>query len=153
MTITLEPAGQIHAAVMSQMHRICFTDFWSEDNFVTTLTSPDTTALIAVANQSWQPSLGEQGPAGMVVWRVVADEAEILSIAVLPPWRQHGLGSQLLDAAIAAIKQVGITFLFLEVAVNNHAGQALYAKHGFIQVGRRKGYYQGTDAFVMRKDL
>ena len=153
MTITLEPAGQIHAALMSQMHQICFTDSWSEANFATTLASPDTSALIAVANQSWQPSMGDQGPAGMVVWRIVADEAEILSIAVLPPWRQRGLGVQLLEAAISAIKQIGITYLFLEVAVNNPAGQALYAKLGFIKVGLRKEYYQGTDAFVMRKDL
>ena len=151
MTIDLLPAARIHSAVLAGMHNVCFVDPWSESGFVESLTAAGTWGLIAVANNSLVPSGGESGPAGMVMWRAIADEAEILTIAVLPPWRRQGLGERMLVAALTAIDQAGIQSVFLEVAENNPAGQHLYKKHGFTQVGRRSGYYKTVDALVMRR--
>ena len=148
--IELVPAARIHSAVLAGMHKICFADPWSEGGFAESLNSPDTRGLIAVANDSLVPSLDDSGPAGMVMWRTVVDEAEILTIAVLPPWRRQGLGKRLLIAAMDAIDGAGIQSIFLEVAENNPAGQHLYKSHGFVQVGRRSGYYNTVDALVMR---
>lgn len=149
--IDLLPASRIHSAVLAQMHKICFLDPWSENGFVDSLTSPGTKGLIAVANQSMTPSRDESGPAGLVMWRAIADEAEILTIAVLPPWRCRGIGERLLLAALDAIDTAGIQTVFLEVAENNPAGQSLYKKHDFTQVGRRSGYYNTVDALVMQR--
>lgn len=82
---------------------------------------------------------------GFILMRVVADEAEILTLAVRPSARRRGLGGELVgEGAVAAAAQ-GATRLFLEVAEDNAAARALYARAGFAEAGRRRGYYAGID--------
>lgn len=91
---------------------------------------------------------------GMVLARVAADEADILTLAVVPGARRQGLGGHLLRAAMDEAARRGATTMFLEVGVDNDAAQALYAACGFAQVGRRRGYYpDGGDALVLRAAL
>ncbi len=142
---TLVPAMVAHGAVMAGIHRVCFKDPWGVGSMETTLMMPGSQAAIALDN-------AEQ-PVGMIVWQVVLDEAEILTLAVLPPARRLGLGRRLLDHAAAEARAAGARKLFLEVAVGNEAALALYHSAGFIQVGVRRGYYKGTDALAMRRDL
>lgn len=151
--IELMPASLVHADLLSGMHGVCFTDVWSPEAMASVLDMPGAQALLAVDGASLVPARQAPGPAGMVVWRVAGDEAEILTIAVLPPWRRHGLGRRLLAAADDAARAQGATCMFLEVAADNRAAQALYQADGFVQVGLRKGYYGGKDALVMRRDL
>lgn len=151
--IELVPASLVHAPLLSGMHSICFTDMWSADAMAGILDMPGAEGVIAVDGESLQPSVAPPGPAGMVLWRVAGDEAEILTIAVLPPWRRHGLGQRLLDHAMAESRARGAEVMFLEVAADNQAAQALYLARGFAQVGVRKGYYAGKDALVMRAEL
>ncbi len=144
MTPRLIPAAQVHAELLAGMHRICFAKPWDVAAMAALLDWPGTCGLIAAAAE----------PAGLVLWRQAADEAEILTIAVLPPWRRAGLGGRLLEAAAIAARDGGAERLFLEVAAENAAGLALYLGHGFHGVGRRKAYYDdGGDALVMRRDL
>lgn len=92
-------------------------------------------------------------PDGFVLARVAADEAEILTLAVIPTARRTGLASRLLRAALVRAASEGALRMLLEVAEDNVAGRALYARMGFEQVGRRRGYYgAGTDALVLRWD-
>ncbi|MBC7906976.1 MAG: GNAT family N-acetyltransferase [Rhodospirillaceae bacterium] len=135
------------------MHRICFADPWGSDSLAATLSMPGAAGLIAVDGDSLEPALRPPGPAGFVLWRAIAGEAEILTIAVLPPWRRSGLGGRLLDAALVASQAAGAEAMFLEAAADNVAALALYQKREFRQVGLRKGYYAGKDAVVMRRDL
>ena len=91
---------------------------------------------------------------GMVLARVAADEAEILTIAVLPEARRRGLGRALLEATATEAAARGAVALFLEVSAENVPARALYAGHGFVPVGQRRGYYaDGADALVMRREL
>lgn len=151
--IELVPAAQIHAELLAGMHKVCFADPWSAGSMVEVLAMPGSAGIIAVAGQSLQPSLGQTGPAGFVLWRVAAGEAEILTIGVLPPWRRAGLGGRILDFALVAAKEIGADSMFLEAASENFAALSLYQSRGFAQVGLRKGYYNGADAVVMRLDL
>ena len=151
--IELLVASLVHAELLAGMHRICFADAWDAKAMADLLTMPGAAALIAVDGRSLAPSTRPPGPAGFVLWRVVADEAEILSIAVLPPWRRGGLGRQLLEAALIAACRAGAGNMFLEAATSNVAALALYEKHGFVRVGLRKAYYGDQDAVVMRRDL
>jgi ribosomal-protein-alanine N-acetyltransferase len=153
MQVDLVPAALVHADLLAAMHRICFAEPWSAPSMAASLAMPGTHGAIAVAGGSLAPSPGDSGPAGFVLWRAAAGEAEILTIAVLPPWRCHGLGRRLLDAATADSRRHGAETMFLEVAAGNDAALALYHRVGFAPVGIRKGYYSGVDALTMRLDL
>jgi ribosomal-protein-alanine N-acetyltransferase len=97
-------------------------------------------------------------PDGLAMIRVVADEAEVLTIAVRPAARGRGLGAVLLADAIAAARETGAARAFLEVADGNAAARALYHGAGFAEAGRRRGYYRAADggredALILALDL
>lgn len=82
---------------------------------------------------------------GFVLIRAIADEAEILTIAVRPSARRQGLGKTLVEKAIVASAAAGAERMFLEVAESNAAAIALYRSCGFEPVGLRKNYYRRAD--------
>lgn len=95
---------------------------------------------------------------GFALGRVVADEAELLTLAVAPEARRRGQGRRLVAAFLteAAARAAGLAFL--EVAATNAPAIALYRAAGFGQTGRRPGYYRsgsgaGVDALVMQRAL
>jgi len=92
---------------------------------------------------------------GFVVGRQVADEAEILNIAVTPTARQKGEGTDLMEAAIGVFLSRGASRVFLEVRESNRKAIAFYERQGFCKAGRRAGYYQNPEgaALVMEKKL
>ena len=85
---------------------------------------------------------------GFALGRVVAGEAELLTIAVLPELRRQGLGRRLLKTFLAEARARGGDAAFLEVAATNGAAIALYQSLGFAEVGRRPGYYAGAGQAV-----
>ncbi len=91
---------------------------------------------------------------GLALARVAADEAELLTIGVLPQARRRGAGLALLRAASGEAARRGATRLFLEVATANAPARALYARAGLVEVGRRRRYYpDGGDALVLAGPL
>ena len=82
-------------------------------------------------------------PIGFGLHRVVADEAELLLLAVDPDFHRRGIGSGLLARFIASSAQEGASQLHLEVRENNPA-VAMYRATGFSIVGRRHNYYRGA---------
>ena len=91
---------------------------------------------------------------GFALARMTLDEAELLTIAVCPTAQGRGAGHALLAALVARLTAQNAAHLFLEVAEDNARARALYARAGFDEVGRRKGYYAragkaGVDALVL----
>ena len=82
---------------------------------------------------------------------LVADEAHITNIAVLPEYRGKKLGAALLEKMIEIAKNHDVTLMTLEVRVSNVVAQKLYEKFGFQIGGLRKNYYTDNqeDAYVM----
>ena len=82
---------------------------------------------------------------------VAAGEAEVLRVMTRPEVRRRGLAGDLLARFRATAEAGGAERIFLEVDAGNEAACALYAKHGFLPVGRRPGYYApfGGDALVL----
>ena len=78
---------------------------------------------------------------GFILIRTVADEAEIMTVAVRPSARRQGLGGRLVRAAAAHAAGSGATRIFLEVAEDNAPARALYGALGFELAGRRPRYY------------
>ena len=91
-----------------------------------------------------------------MAWAAAGD-AEMLTVAVVPEARRRGLGAALVTAAGVAALVRGAASMHLEVAENNEAARALYAKLGYEEAGRRHAYYAGeggsVDAIVMRRTL
>jgi ribosomal-protein-alanine N-acetyltransferase len=91
---------------------------------------------------------------GMILARVVADEAEVLTLAVAPWVRRQGIGAGLLSAAMRRAAADGARTIFLEVSTANEPAIGLYSAVGFRAVGRRRGYYADCgDALVLRADF
>ncbi|HEY0276291.1 MAG TPA: GNAT family N-acetyltransferase [Paenirhodobacter sp.] len=95
---------------------------------------------------------------GFVLGRVIAGEAELLTIAVDPAVRRRGIARALMAGFVQAATLRGADSAFLEVAVDNMAARALYAATGWQAAGRRRGYYQTpdgnhVDALVLRLEI
>ncbi len=132
------------AAALAGLHAGSFPEPWDAAAMEALLEGEGVIALTA--------------PDGFILVRAVAGEAEIITLAVAPPARRHGLGRALIEAATDAVIRVGAESLFLEVAADNTPALALYGRCGFEPVGRRRGYYRrpngpAMDALVLRKTL
>ena len=79
---------------------------------------------------------------GFLLARQVADEGEILNLAVNPACRRHGDGSALVKRLLLTFRQRGVTRVFLEVRESNAGGLAFYERLGFQRKGVRESYYR-----------
>lgn len=80
--------------------------------------------------------------AGILIGRVVADEFEILNLAVGKASRRQGIATQLVRAAFQSARTAGARQTYLEVRESNEGGIAFYAHMGFRDCGRRANYYR-----------
>ena len=92
---------------------------------------------------------------GFIIGRQVAEEAEILNLAVVPVKRRQGEGGALLKAALEEFRARHVSRVFLEVRESNESAIAFYETHGFSKTGRRAGYYHDPEeaAVVMEMKL
>jgi ribosomal-protein-alanine N-acetyltransferase len=95
---------------------------------------------------------------GFLLGRVVAGEAELLTLAVHPEHRRQGIAAQLMQEFIHNARLRGAEDLFLEVSADNIAAKELYIVNGFTETGLRKNYYENpkgprVDAIVMGQKL
>jgi len=84
---------------------------------------------------------GEGGLEAYILASIIADEAEILTIATDPALRRRGHARALMQGLLADLSAQSIRSLFLEVATDNPAAIAFYLGLGFREVGRRSAYY------------
>jgi len=83
------------------------------------------------------------------------ETAQILTVGVVPAAQRRGIGTELVHVLEAEARNRKAIELLLEVRVDNEPAKALYAREGFAELGRRKGYYDNgrVDAITMRKQL
>ncbi len=139
----IQRAGPAHPFVLAAIHAAAFPpgEAWSVTMFAAQLGLPGLFAL-----------LDEAG--GMVLMRVAADEAEILTLGVAPEARRRGIARALVEAGCEAAGKGGAAKVFLEVAARNAGARALYEGSGFVKTGvRRKYYADGSDALTMTRTL
>ncbi len=134
------------AALLSTLHAQCFPTPWAAGEIAGLAAAPG--AITVLARQC-------RDPLGFALVRCAADEAEIITIGVVPGARRGGVGQALLRAAADHARGAGAARLFIDVAADNVAALGLYRHAGFAEVGRRRRYYgeSGQDALVMRLDL
>jgi ribosomal-protein-alanine N-acetyltransferase len=94
---------------------------------------------------------------GFSLSRTVADEAELLLLAVVPSRHLQGIGGLLLDEFMDRAREAGIARAHLEVRDGNRAVE-MYLRAGFEPVGRRSKYYRARnggrfDALTLSQEL
>lgn len=130
---------------MSALHAASFPEGWTGESLGALMASPGVFAFILIEVSSM--------PAGFVLARVAADEAEILTLAVRPNARRKGLGRSLMKAAAAQARKMGAQTMFLEVGEMNAPARALYQSLGFEVSGHRKDYYGRETGLVLKAAL
>ena len=86
---------------------------------------------------------------------IVADEAELLNLAITEKYRGMNIASDLMDVLIGEAKAKACVRMLLEVRQSNKAAQHLYKKKKFTELGVRKNYYDNPieDAIIMELQL
>lgn len=133
---------------LDQIHKIeeeVYDDPWSKDLLGESLQAPMTYSLGWVS--------GGQCVA-YSIYQVIFHEAHLLNIAVSKASQAKGLGSELLEAALADSEQRGALSFFLEVRPSNLKARKLYEAKGFKSLMEREKYYaDGENALIMVLDL
>ncbi len=109
-------------------------------------TAPQCAGLLPMSGVWLSVARDARGIIGFGLARLVADEAELLLLAVSRDSQQRGVGKMLLDRFEAMAKIRGAARFHLEVREGNHAVK-LYEDSGFALVGRRRNYYTGDDGY------
>ena len=146
---SVDSATSRDAQRLSQLHRASFHRGWGVNEFE---------AMLAERNTLAHRLMQSRSVIGFVISRIVADEAEILSVAVEPARRGRGHSRQLLAIHLGHLAGRGVRRVFLEVEENNQPAVRLYERAGFATVGRREQYYASEsgaklNALVMQRDL
>ena len=121
---------------------------WPENAYVVALTAdrvPERIALVAEHPVA--------GLVGFVVAVLIPPQAEIESVAVVAQSQRQGIGALLLEELFARLKKKEITAVMLEVRDANRPARAFYASAGFVETGRRAGYYSEPkeDAILLER--
>ena len=130
---------------IEEIEQQCFSCPWTMDQLRSQLSNDRHVFLAAV-----EESGAVLGYVGMMY---VLDEGYISNVAVAPVYRRQGVADALISALMTRAEELKMAFVTLEVRAGNEPAKALYAKHGFVPVGRRKNYYDlpKEDAILMTR--
>ena len=127
---------------LEELEKLCFSLPWTIEQLRSQL--PDEHHIFLTA-------LEGEHLLGYVGMMYVLDEGYISNVAVAPEARRKGLGDTLIEELMRRAELLGLAFVTLEVRQSNAPAAALYEKHGFTAVGKRKNYYDlpREDAVLM----
>jgi [ribosomal protein S18]-alanine N-acetyltransferase len=136
--IRIRPLGPLDIPVVAQIHNEAFgTEAWDKRAISDIMAMPGAAGRIAVDS-----ALGDHRPLGFSLLLLVANDAELLTIAVTRAARRHRVGMALVEDFLDIGTEAGAANAFLEVAEDNFPAQRLYARLGFRQEGVRRDYYR-----------
>lgn len=136
------------------LHATCFPEEpWSAESLAGLLAQPGVCGWLLEGEGGGDPE-----PIALLLARVAADEAEVLTLCVAPASRRGGHARALLRGALPILAALGARRLLLEVAEDNAAARALYEREGFLLAGRRPEYYSrrrggAADALLLLREL
>ncbi len=128
-----------HSHVLAKLHALCFERPWKETAFQTLL---DMKSVFAYGFDD-----------GFILCRVVLDEAEVLTICVLPRVRNKGFAKDMMQYTINRLCIMEVNVLHLEVSEKNTVALKFYESCGFLISGRRYAYYGRDDALLMKYSI
>jgi ribosomal-protein-alanine N-acetyltransferase len=142
-------AGDLPRLVEIASHSVTAAQ-WNQAEYQK-LFAPDPASSTAPAQSRTVLVVEQEGTVvGFIVGRQADGEWEIENIAVTGAARRCGLGSRLVGELLDLVRSRGGRTVFLEVRESNRAARSLYEKWAFIEVGRRKMYYQNPAEDALR---
>lgn len=118
-----------------------FDDFWNYNVFKSELENPNSEYFVALENDT---IVGFAG-----IW-ISVDDIHVTNIVTKKSYRNHGIGTKLLEHLIEISKEKNMSSLTLEVNEKNEYAIKLYESHHFQKIGQRKNYYnQNENAIIM----
>ena len=127
---------------VAAMEREIFTVPWKREDFADIIDKNDRGCVVA-------EKAGEI--IGCVVYHNIVGDVDITNVQVKEPFRGQGIGTGLMKAAMDSARAIGGRNFTLEVRESNNAARALYGSLGFVQEGKRRGFYEDPreDAVIM----
>jgi ribosomal-protein-alanine N-acetyltransferase len=127
---------------------------WSRANFMDSLSSGYDAWVLADAIDGAPTGSLFGSPLGYFLLMYAVDEAHLLDVAVAAGHQGTGVGRFLLERIAARARAKGMVTIFLEVRPSNERALQVYRRHGYVEIGRRKGYYPAhegkrEDAIIM----
>jgi|HubBroStandDraft_1064217.scaffolds.fasta_scaffold00163_23 ribosomal-protein-alanine N-acetyltransferase len=136
--IRIRPLGPLDLTVAAQIHRDAFgLEAWDVRALADIMAMPGAAGRFAVDGK-----LGDHRPLGFSLLLLVANDAELLTVAVALQARRRRVGTALIEDFLDIGTEAGAANAFLEVAEDNVPAQRLYARLGFRQEGVRRDYYR-----------
>jgi ribosomal-protein-alanine N-acetyltransferase len=146
-SLALRPMVMADVDEVYALEQSVFPHPWTRGNFTDSLAS---------GYDAWVLREPDEGAlAGYFLLMYAVDEAHLLDVAVAGTRQGTGLGRYLLDRIVARSRDMVMASVLLEVRPSNLRALQVYERFGYMQIGRRKGYYpahqgQREDAIVMR---
>ncbi len=134
-----------HVPAIVEIEKLCFSDPWSVNSISGELNNPLSLWLVALDGDCVVGYVGSQ---------TVLGGADMMNLAVLPQYRNQGVGMTLVNQLVMCLREKGAISLALEVRQSNLPAISLYEKLGFVQVGVRPNYYRNPkeNALILRKE-
>ncbi len=144
--IVIDPTIPQDLPEICRIEAECFSDPWSEASLRSAALNPRFVSMTALYGGKIS---------GYAFMFTIADECDILNIAVTEKARRLGIGAALLDTLLNKAKERGSRNAYLEVRGSNTPAVTMYEKFGFTPYGSRKDYYKNPteDAVLMKKSL
>ena len=147
-TLKFSPIKKADLPVLMPIENACHSHPWSEKTFTSCIGGRYFGELAA-------PTDKQDDIIGFYVGEYVLGEATLMDICVVPSEQGKGLGNVFLKHFVQTAKTLGAQKIWLEVRASNISALMMYINHGFIETGRRTGYYPKEigyeDAIVMCK--
>jgi ribosomal-protein-alanine acetyltransferase len=123
---------------------------WTQDVYMNALDRASIPARIALVAEHLNA-----GVLGFLVTVMVPPQAELETIAVSKLAQRQGIGGRLFEELLRILKERQVTEVMLEVRESNHSARSFYGSLGFVQTGRRSGYYSdpNEDAILLHRPV
>jgi [ribosomal protein S18]-alanine N-acetyltransferase len=141
--ISILPARRNDLEAIMVLERSGFpaSEQWSERSWYGELLGESRTILIARAHH----------PVGVISIKTVGELADLHRLVVAPRSRRRGIGTDLTNAGLEVVRQLGVREVILDVAYRNEPAIALYQQLGFEQLTARQDYYgPGQHALILK---
>ena len=141
--VEIRPAREGDLEQIAKIEKQCFSLPWDEDMLRVQLGE----------RYVFPVAVDGENVLGYVGMQYVLDEGYISNVAVAPEHRRKGIADMLLNALHEKAAELKLSFVSLEVRASNAPAISLYSKHGYMEEGRRKNYYEKPreDAIIMTR--